>query len=58
MTKEEEANSPPSLDVIRIDTHENDRKPASCCICLNVRLGTILIGLFNLVSFSFITIFL
>ena len=49
MTKEEEANSQPSLDVIRIDTHENDRKPASCCICLNVRLGTILIGLFNMV---------
>jgi len=53
MTKEEEANSPHSLDVIRIDSHENDRKPAACCICLNVRLGTILIGLFNLVCHAF-----
>ena len=51
MTKEEEASgNPPSLDVFRIDSHENDRKPASCCFCLNVRIGTILIGLFNLVQ--------
>lgn len=50
MTKEQEANSP-SPDVVRIDTQESDRKPASCCLCLNVRIGTILIGLFNLVSY-------
>lgn len=52
MTKEQEANSP-SPDVVRIDTQESDRKPASCCLCLNVRIGTILIGLFNLVCHAF-----
>jgi len=51
MTKEEEANSP-SLDVVRINSTE-DRKPPSCCLCLNVRIGTIVIGLFNLICHAF-----
>jgi len=49
MTKEEEANLAPAA-IIHVDSNENDRKPPSCCLCLNVRDGAVLIGLFNLVS--------
>ena len=57
MTKEEEANLTPAA-VIHVDTNENDRKPPSCCLCLNVRDGAVLIGLFNLVRFCFnLTVF-
>jgi len=52
MTKEEEANAA-SIDVLRIDSTDTDRKPKSCCLCLNVRIGTIMIGLFNLVCHAF-----
>lgn len=52
MTKEEEANAQPS-GVIRIDAPGNDRKPPSCCLCLDVRFGTVMIGLFNLICHAF-----
>ena len=49
MTKEEEANAQ-NPGVIRIDASGNERKPPSCCMCLDVRIGTVMIGLFNLVT--------
>lgn len=40
--------------VVRIDTPpDNDRKPPSCCLCLDARVGTVMIGLFNLVCHAF-----
>lgn len=52
MTKEEEANAQAS-GVIRLDVPENDRKPPSCCLCLDVRIGTVMIGLLNLICHAF-----
>jgi len=52
MSKEAEANAEQS-GVIRIDVPGNDRKPQSCCLCLDVRIGTVIIGLFNLICHAF-----
>lgn len=52
MSKEAEANAQ-QPGVIRIDTIGNDRKPPSCCFCLDVRIGTVIIGLFNLICHAF-----
>jgi len=43
---------PEEGDVIRIENMQADNKPPSCCMCLDVRIGAVLIGLLYLVIYS------
>lgn len=55
MSKADEAFAPPEVDAVQIDAPvDNDQRPPSCCLCMDVRIGAVLIGLFNLVcTFTF-----
>jgi len=53
MAETEEKVQPQDEDVVRIENLSyNDAKPPSCCFCMDVRVGTIMIGFFYMIIHS------